>query len=407
MLAGLVILCLMLQQAIAQTRPAGESSAPVSAVPSNAAAPAHDPQVDAAFDHFYNMDYDRSIQDFEKVVDRRPNDASGVNHLLSTVLLRELYRMGAMNTGEYSNDSFIGQAHRPADPKVKERIKQLVERAEGLEERQLKANPNNVDALYARGVTRAQFSLYTALVERAWFSALRNAVGARKDHEHVLELDPNYVDAKLVVGTHNYVMGSLPWSVKVAVALVGLSGTKEKGLEYLREVADSSGENSVDARVVLSLFLRREHRYDEARALMHDLGTRYPRNYLFPLEEANLLRSGGHAPEAAAAYRKVWQSGREGKFGNLHYEISAWGLGELLRSQKDYAGAAAAYELVSSAPDPDPETLQKANLAAGEMYDVLQKRDLAMKKYETVLAENSSTPPAEQARKHIREAYRE
>jgi tetratricopeptide (TPR) repeat protein len=301
----------------------------------------------------------------------------------------------------------VGEAHRAADPKVKERIKQLVDRAEIVEEQQLKANPNNVDALYARGVTRAQFALYTALVERAWFSALRNAVGARHDHERVLELDPNYVDAKLVVGTHNYVMGSLPWSVKVAVALVGLSGTKEKGLEYLHQVADSNGENSVDARVVLSLFLRREHRYDEARALMHDLAARYPRNYLFPLEEANLLRASGHPEESAAAYRKVWQNGREGKYGNLHYETAAWGLGEVLRSRKDYAGAAAAYELVSEAADPDPETMQKANLAAGEMYDLLQKRDLAMKKYQTVLAENASTPPAEKAREHIREAYRE
>jgi hypothetical protein len=372
-----------------------------------AASPAPDPLADAAFDHFYNMDYDRCIPEFEKLLDHRPNDPSTVNHLLSVVLMRELYRMGAMNTGEYSNDSFIGQAHRTADPKVKEQIKDLVGRAERLEDQELKADPNNLDALYARGVTRAQFALYTALVERAWFSSLRNAVGARKDHERVLELDPNYVDAKLVVGTHNYVTGSLPWSVKAAVALVGLSGTKEKGLEYLRQVADSSGENSVDAKVVLSLFLRREHRYDEARVFMHDLGGRYPRNYLFPLEEANLLRAGGHASEAAAAYRKVWQSGREGKYGNLHYEIAAWGLGELLRNQKDYAGAAAAYEMVSAASDPDPETLQKANLAAGEMYDVLQKRDLAMKKYQSVLAENASTPPAEKAREHIREAYRE
>jgi tetratricopeptide (TPR) repeat protein len=402
-LSCVVILCLLLPKAMAQTgAPAG--SAPH---PATAASPEHDPLVDAAFDHFYNLEYDRSIQEFERVLDRAPNDPAAVNHLLTTILMRELYRMGAMNSGEYANDSFIGDAHRTADPKVKERIKQLVERAESLEEQELKANANDVDALYARGVTRAQFALYTALVERAWFSALRNAVGARHDHERVLELDPHYVDAKLVVGTHNYVMGSLPWSVKVAVALVGLSGTKEKGLEYLREVADSNGENSVDARVVLSLFLRRERRYDEARTLMHDLAAHYPGNYLFPLEEANLLRASGHAEEAAAGYRKVWQNGREGKYGNLHYELAAWGLGELLRNQKDYAGAAAAYEMVEEAPEPDPETLQKANLAAGEMYDLLQKRDLAMKKYETVLAENGSTPPAEKAREHIREAYRE
>ena len=397
-----VIWLLLLPQTIAQT-------AAVARIPavSMVASPAHDPLVDAAFEHFYNMDYDRSIQEFDKLLDRHPNDPSAVNHLLTATLLRELYRMGAMNTGEYANDSFIGQAHRPADPKAKQRIKQLVDRAEDLEEAQLKTSPNNVEALYARGVTRAQFSLYTALVERAWFSALRNAVGARRDHERVLELSPQYVDAKLVVGTHNYVVGSLPWSVKVAVAVVGLSGTKEKGFEYLREVADSNGENSVDAKVVLSLFLRREHRYDEACGNMHDLAARYPRNYLFPLEEANLLRAGGHKQEAAAAYRKVWQKGRDGKYGNLHYEIAAWGLGELLRSQKDYGGAAAAYELVSEASDPDSETLQKANLAAGEMYDLLQKRDLAMKAYETVLAGNANTGPADQARRYIKEAYRE
>jgi len=393
-------------EAHAQTRSAsgsgGVSPSSISVLP-----PGHDALIDVAFDHFYNMDYDRAIQEFGKNLDRHPDDPAAVNHLLSAILMRELDRMGAMNTGEYSNDSFIGQAHRSADPKVMEQIKHLVERAENLEDQELKSAPNNVDALYSRGVTRAQFSLYTALVERAWFSALRNAVGARRDHERVLELDPHYIDAKLVVGTHNYVVGSLPWSVKVAVALVGLSGSKEKGLEYLHEVADSSGENSVDAKVVLALFLRREHRYDEARPFMHDLAARYPRNYLFPLEEANLLRSGGHATEAAAAYRRVWQSGHEGKFGNLHYEISAWGLGELLRSQRDYAGAAAAYELVVTVPDADPETLQKANLSAGEMYDLLQKRDLAMKKYQIVLAENASTPPAERAREHIKEAYRE
>jgi hypothetical protein len=202
-------------------------------------------------------------------------------------------------------------------------------------------------------------------------------------------------------------MGSLPWSAKVAVTLVGLSGSREKGLQYLREAAASNGENSVDAKIVLSLFLRRDRNYGEARGIMHELARRYPRNYLFSVEEANLLRASGHPQEAATIDRQVWRSGREGKYGTLHYETAAAALGDLLRSQKDYGGAAAAYELVNEAPNADPETLQKANLAAGEMYDLLQKRDLAMKKYQIVLAENAGTPPAEQARKHIREAYRE
>ena len=367
----------------------------------------HDPQTDVAFDHFYNMDYDRATQEFEKIVEKHPNDAFAINHLLTSVLMHNLYDTGAMNTGDYSNDSFIGRTPRPTDTKVKERIKELVRRAEDLEEQQLKTNSKDVNALYCRGVSRAQFSVYTGLVERAWFSALRNAVGARHDHEHVLEIDPNYLDAKMVVGTHNYVIGRLPWSVKMAAALAGLSGSPEKGLDYLREVAKSEGENAVDAKVVLTLFLRREHQYDEALGYMNELATKYPRNHLFLTEVANLQRAAGHLQEAEATYRKVWQNGREGKYGNLHYEMAAWGLGELLRSQKDLAGAATAYDLVNEAPNPDPDILQKANLAAGEMYDLQQKRDLAMKKYQTVLAGNANTGPADQARRYIKEAYRE
>src|SRR5258708_2195456 len=294
-----------------------------------------DPLNQAAFEHYYNLDHDTAIQDFERILASHPNDPFAVNHLLSAIQVRELYRMGAMTTGEYANDSFIGQAQRPADPAQKQRIKQLVQRAEKLEDAELARNPKNVDMLYARGVTRGQFALYSALIERAWFSALRNAVGARRDHERVLELDPRYGDA-----------------LQIASAI----------------------------------------------------GPRFPRNYLLPLEEANLLRASGKSGEADEQYRRVWQNGREGKYGSLHYEIAALGLGDLLRSQKKYQAAATAYELVSQVTGADPELLQKANLGAGEMYDQLQKRDLAVKKYEAVVATNAGNAEAEKARKRIKDA---
>lgn len=359
-----------------------------------------------AFDHYYNLDYDRAIQEFRQVLDRHPNDPFAVNHLLTAVQFKELYRIGALNTADYSNDSFIGKIHQDPDPKVKDEIKALVARATNLEEERLKRNGNNVDALYARGVTRAQFSTYTALMEHAWFSALRNAVGARRDHERVLELDPQYTDAKLIVGAHNYVMGSLPWAVKAAVSVVGLSGSKEKGLDYLREAAAGNGETSVDAKILLALCLRREHRYAESLPLIRELIPAYPRDVLLALEEGNLQRAMGQNQESAATYRKIWEAGREGHYGNLHYEVAALNLGDLLRSEKDYAGAAAAYDQVNEVKSPDPETQQKANLGAGEMYDLMQKRDLAVKKYQAVIASNADSPPAEIARRYIKEPYR-
>jgi tetratricopeptide (TPR) repeat protein len=361
---------------------------------------------DTAFERFYSLDYDTAIRDFEKIVSRHPDAPFAINHLISAVLMRELYRMGAMNTVEYANDSFVGQKHQPPDPATQERIKSLVQRAEDLEAKQLAADGNNVDALYARGVTRATFALYTALVERAWYAALRNAVGARHDHERVLQLSPGYTDAKLVVGAHNYIVGSLPWAVKMGASLVGLGGSKEKGLEYLRQASESNGETSIDAKVVLTLFLRREHRYDEALTINRDLIARYPQNGLFAIEEGNLLRSAGHKTEAQDAYRRVLQAGRQGKYPGVHYEMAALSLGDILRGDGDYNGAAAAYDSVRQVPHPDPELLQKADLAAGEMYDMQKKRDLAVKKYQAVIAANSENAHAEMARKYLVEPYR-
>ncbi len=399
LLLCLVFLLLPASSACPQAAKAADSPASLSFRP-------NDPLNRSAFDHFYNLDYDRAVQEFDQVLQRHPDDPFAVNHYLTAVLFRELYRMGALNTGEYANDTFIRAAHQPADPRVKQQIKDLVQRALQLEEKSLSANSQDVDALYARGVTRAQFATYTAMVERAWFSALRSAVGARRDHERVLELAPADTQAKLIVGAHNYVMGSLPLALRAGVTMLGIGGNKEKGLQYLSECAQGTGETSTDAKILLVLFLRREHRYPEALPIARGLIQSYPHDVLMGLEEGNLLRAEGQNQEAAAVYRRVWQAGREGFYDSLHYEIAALSLGDLLRSQNKYADAVAAYEQVSEVPQPDPEILQKANLGAGQMFDLLGKRDLAVKKYNAVVATDATTPYAESAIQYLKEAYR-
>jgi tetratricopeptide (TPR) repeat protein len=365
-----------------------------------------DPMNAAAFEHFYDMDYEHSVQEFTQISQRHPGDPDALNHLLTAVLFRELYRIGALNAGEYANDSFIDTKHSQADPRVCDQIKSLVQQAEKIEESRLEINSKDIGALYARGVTRAQFATYTALIEHAWFSALRNALGARRDHEKVLDLDPRYVDAKLIVGAHHYVVGNLPWGVKTASSMMGLGGSKDKGLKYLNEAASGNSETSIDAKIVLIVFLRRERRFDEALQILRILEPQYRHNVLFALEEGNILRAKGQNGEAEAAYRRVWQDGRSGKYAGLNYEIAAVALGDLLRSEKNYAAAAAAYELVAQVSKPERETAQKAAVSAGEMYDLLHNRDQAVKRYQAALALDSGSALADTARKRIREPYR-
>ncbi len=359
----------------------------------------------SGFEHLYNLEYDQAVREFELALKAHPDDPSATNHLLSGVLFRELYRVGALDTELYAKNSFLTSKQFPVDPKIQSQIKGLIERAFQLEEARLKANPNDVDALYARGVTRATKSLYIGLVEKAWFSALRNAVGARRDHEHVLELDPNYVDAKMVVGIHNYVVGSINFAMKMAASIVGLSGSKSKGIEYLYAAGRGGGETSVDARIALSLFLRREQRYPEALKLVGDLQSQFPRNFLFRLENANLLNAAGHGAEAVAAYRKLLDDSKAGMFAESRMEMAYYGMGDALRGQHDFQHAAEAYDAVQQFKAADPDLRQRAELAAGEMYDLLHNREQAVQRYQAAIAGGSER--AELAKKRIKQPYRE
>lgn len=360
----------------------------------------------AGFEHFYNLDYKRAIQEFEVALQAHPNDAFAANHLLSAVLFQEMYRIGALDSELYAKEGFLTSKQYPIETKTKERINQLMDRALRLSERELKANSNDPDALYARGVTRGLKATYTALIEKAWFSALRSAVGARHDHERVLELQPGYTDAKMIVGMHNYVIGSLSWAVKVAASVVGLSGSRTKGIEYLYEAANGGGEAAVDAKIGLSLFLRREQRYKEAITLIDGLNASYPHNFLFALELANLHNASGQGADAITGYRKILAAAESGSYPDAHVEMAWYGLAEALRGQRDISGAQQAYQKTLEYPKTDPDLRLRATLAAGEMCDVLQKREDAIKLYKAVLAQDKDSPKAEQARKYLKQPYR-
>jgi hypothetical protein len=358
------------------------------------------------FDAFYNLDYDKAVRDFEGVVQAHPDDPFAVNHLLSAVIFKELLRIGALDTEAYATDNFLTKKYiQPLDPKVHTRVNQLSERSIALSNRYLETNPNDVNALYARGVAKGLKSTYMGMAEHAWFAALRNAIGARHDHERVLELDPSFVDAKVSIGVDLYVIGCLSWPVKLAASVAGLSGNKHKGLEYLRDVAaHGTPEVAWDAKIALALFLRREQQYSEALQIVGGMSQAFPKNFLMATEYAHLLNAAGHGPQAVAAYQKIVAGCRNHFFTVCRMEIPAYGLGEAMKGQRDLQGAADAYALAASTAV-EPEFKQRAMLKEAEMYDAMHKRDAALEKYKAVIAANSTTESADRARHYMKQAY--
>lgn len=362
---------------------------------------AHNPLFKSGDEHYYNLEYDQALQDYEKDEREHPTDVFAINEVLKTVVFRELYRLNLLDTTLYAHDGFLNKtAPEAADPKVRARIDALFARALLLEDNRLKQNLDDVDALYCRGVTHGLKSTYTALVDKSFVSALRNAVNARHDHERVLELDSNYIDAKTVVGAHLYIVGSLPLPLKMLAGVTGLNGSKKKGLQYLDEVGTSKAGTSVDARVALALFLRREARYPEALKIVRTLEAEHPRNFLFALEAANLLKDEGDGPAATTAYRRLLQHGTS--FSSAHLELAAFGLGEVLRGQRDFIGAQNAYDLIADMQSVQPQLKVRALLAAGEMYDQTGNRVMAMKRYNQVVWSEGAGKYADVAEKHRR-----
>jgi hypothetical protein len=359
------------------------------------------------FHELYNMDYDPAIRDLSRLQNEYPDDPFTSNYLLAAELFKELNRIGALDTETYSSESFLtAKARRPLDMAAQKRIFDLIARVESLCDARLQKNPNDTDALYARGVARGFRSTYMGMAEKSWIPAIRAALAARRDHERVLELDPTYVDAKMTVGIHNYIIGSLNWAGRAAVALVGVTGNRKKGLEYLREVSRSRGTSSNDAALALSLFLRREQRYPEALQLVSRISREYPRNYLLAIEYGHLLNAAGKGREAIAQYRLVLENGREGKFSTFQPELAEWGLGVSLRGQHEFEQAASAFDLVSTGSDVDPSLLDRAAVAAGEMDDTLGLREQAIARYRKVIAAGREGESLSAARKHLRRPYR-
>ena len=396
----LPVIALVTNLAAAEKAAASEARAPVTAKT--------DAWTRSGFEHYYDLDYDAAIRDFEKAQAAHPEDPFAINHLLAAIFFRELYRAGVMESSAYANNSFLNnRTPVQIDGKTDQRIKELTQRALELCDQQIAQNPRDANAYYARGVTRGMQSTYLALAKKSWFSALSSAKGARRDHEKVLELDPQYNDARLVVGLHSYIVGSLPWPIRVLAHVVGESGNKTSGLHDLAAAGNGGGDAAVDAKVVLALMLRREQRYPDALTIERELTAAHPHNFLFALEEANLLKDSGKGSEAVAAYRRVLTTAARGEYHDPHLEFAFHGLGETLRGQRDFAGAAAAYEGVEGLPRANADIRRRSQLAAGEMYDLLHQRERAVKKYESVIASGKESDQAQRAREHLNRPYQD
>lgn len=366
-----------------------------------------DPLVVEAYRHLYELDFPEALDRFQRFHTEHPGDPQATALLLNAEIFAELYRLDLLDTTFYANDGFLSGHHATQeDPKTRDRIFALADEAVRESDGRLSKNPQDVDALFARGWVHSLRCAYMAMVERGFGAGFRLAVKAKDDEARVLQLDPDYVDAKLIVGVYEYVVGALPWPFKLLIGFAGMTGSKSRGLEMLYDDGNRGVITSVEARTVTALFLRREGRYKEAIQVVRTLKSQYPHNYLFHLEEANLRKDAGEGMAAVDAYRQILaENAKPNYFTQARLELAYFGLGDALRGQRQNGEAAQAYEQAAESVNVSPELKIRSFLSAGECRDLNGERPKAVADYQAAIAAGPNTSRADTARKRLQNPY--
>jgi hypothetical protein len=366
-----------------------------------------DPLVRQAYERFYDMDFDGAIKIFNQVAQQHPQDPMAWDYILTATIFHELYHQDLLDTTYYAHDSFLNNKRDvPVPEATRRQIEDLTNKVIAMCDANIAANLNDKNSYFARGYAKGMHAVFITLAEHSFSAAARQGYSSRNDSEQVLKLDPQFADAKMAVGLQLFAVASLPRWVRIIVGVMGVGGNKEQGLADLREAAAHGVVTSVESKTALSLFLRHDGRYAEALQVQRGLAEQYPHDYLFRLEVANLLKDEGHGLEAIAEYKKVLaDASKPGYFADARLQLAWFGLGDTQRGYNQIQDAANSFLQAAEQPNCSDWLRKRAQLNAGEMFDLLHDRAQAVRLYQMAAAPGGDQTQAEAARRYLKIPY--
>ncbi len=366
------------------------------------------PQVRQALQLFYNLNFDAALKIQEQVAEQHPTDPMAWNYILTTVLFHTLYDQDLLDTTYYAHNSFLTAKREIDVPQdTRNRIASLTAKVIQLTNAELAANPKDANALFAQGYAKGMHAVYITLVDHSFAAAARQGYAARNNSEAVLRIDPQYADAWMAIGIQRFAVASLPGWLRLIVGIMGMNGNKQQGLADLRKSAEYGTVTPIESRTVLSLFLRHDAQYPEALNVERGLAKEYPHNYIFCLEVANLLKDGGQGLAAIATYKQVIaEAQKPGYFVDPRLDLAWFGLADTERGYNMIKDAAYGYTQSAEQPNASDWLRKRAELSAGQMYDLLHERAQAVHMYHLVLIPGGDQSRAEAARKYLQTPYK-
>lgn len=368
------------------------------------------PGYDAGVDALYNLDFPNARQTFEKLAAQSPENPTHWNALATTQWLDIVYSQEKLNLESFSGSSLGTRDSKESvsaadEKKFRDTVATAIAKADAI----LKKHPKDRDALYAKGVSLGALGAFEAVVKRSYLRAHGKAKEARSLHLEVLKLDPSFKDAKMAVGVYEYTVGAIPGWLRFFLGVFGVGGgSKENGVAALEDAAKNGRRVSTDAKMLLVVVYNRERRFDEALKILDDLQKRYPRNFLFELASASTLGKMQRRDDALRVYGNVVGKAEAQQDGYDRLSVP-----KILNLEaraaidaKQFDHAIRSYNRVthhSSASDNDKAI---AHLWLGKIYDSSNRRQEAVREYESVLRLKTTPEHRREAERYRKDPWR-
>lgn len=247
------------------------------------------PELDAGFHFLYELKPEEAHEQFEAWEKSHPQDPLGYASEAAAFLFEECYRQGVLTSEFFMNDKrFFGKIPLKPNPELRAAFFAADQKAQNLAQIELKANPNDPNALFAMSLSLGMQADYASLIDKRQLDSLKKIREADVYSKRLLRVAPDAADAYLGLGTANYIIGSLPAIKRFFLGLAGIHGNKKLGIQQLEIAADHGHYLRPFAKILLAMVALRQKKPEVARTQLKELVAEFPQNPLFVSELAKL-----------------------------------------------------------------------------------------------------------------------
>ena len=341
-------------------------------------------RVRVGLDHLYRLEYREAMRFFQQLAERFPEHPGPSLSMAMSVWLEELFERQELDLDRFiSLGYFTRPPNEEMDPAKREIFFDRIERSRSVAEQWLASHPGDSDARYYLGACEAVLGVFAFTIDRSYRAALSHGKKAYKIQKAVIEDEPDFGDSYLTVGTYEYIVGNLPWYIKWIAAIAGYRGSEKRGFEYLIRAAVEGFLVQSDARVLLMVLYMREAEYDYALQMARQLHARYPENFIFHLNRAQILERLGRRDDAVKTFLEVVDRAEAGgpDYQKLDIARLRYPLGERFLALQAPERALEQFEAAADDGDTPMRDRAYSNLRAGEILEGLGRYDEARKRY--------------------------